>query len=303
MTEKSIARKTARGRNRLQGRQGIVWKSIAFPILLLWSFTLIYPFVWAFINSFKTPMEYMKDSFSLPAEWAFSNWTTAFTALNVPLTDARRSANMFHMILNSIWWMVGNVALSNCVTIGMAYAIAKYKFRFGRFLYVLNLVLMTIPIVGAFPSQYSLYKSLGIMNTPFMLITCMGCLGGSNLMFYYSYFKNISWTYAEAVFIDGGGHWTVFLKIMIPQAMPIISALVILACITAWNDYFTALVYLRDFPTLATGLYLMSVSSTLSRNMPVYYAAVLWSVLPMFILFALFSNKIMTSVSIGGIKG
>lgn len=284
-------------------QEGLIWKAVAFPILLIWSLSLIYPFVWAFINSFKTPAEYLKNSFSLPEVWRFSNWVTAFTALEVPLTNPIETANMFDMIFNSIWWMAGTVIFSNCVTIGMAYALAKYKYKIGKFLYTMNLVIMTIPIVGAFPAQYSLYKSLGIMNTPFMLLTSLGCLGSANLMLYYSYFKNISWTYAEAVFVDGGGHWTVFLRVMIPQAMPIISALVILACIASWNDYFTALVYLTDFPTLATGLYRMSVSSTLARNMPVYFAAVLWSVLPMIVLFAVFSDKIMTSVSIGGIKG
>jgi ABC-type glycerol-3-phosphate transport system permease component len=122
-------------------------------------------------------------------------------------------------------------------------------------------------------------------------------------MIYYSYFQNISWSYAEAVFIDGGGHWTVFLKIMLPQAMPITSAMVIIACIGAWNDYMTPLLYLPDYPTLATGLYKMSTESLTANNKPMYFAAILVSAMPMFAIFMIFQEKIMTSVSIGGLKG
>jgi len=291
-------------KNSLERRQGRTWKIVVFPILLIWSLTLLYPLIWALLNTFKHPQDFNNNSFGLPAAaygWQPQNWAKAFTAMTIPLSSGG-TANLFDMIGNSLWWMVGNVLLSHMVTIGMAYALAKYKYRIGKVLYTVNLIIMTIPIVGAFPAQYGLYKKLGLVNSPLLLVTAMGCLGGANLMLYYSYFKNISWTYAEAVFVDGGGHWTVFLRIMIPQAMPIISALVILSCISSWNDYFTPLVYLGDFPTLATGLFRLQSGSG-GRNKPVYFAAVLWSVLPMLLLFSIFSNKIMTSVSMGGIKG
>lgn len=287
----------------IKSKQEIIVSCIVFPILFLWSLSLIYPFIWAFLNSLKTPGEFMLDTFKLPEKWLFSNWANAVKTLRVDKSLPGESVGIIGMTLNSIWWMFGSVLVNTIVTTMMAYGLAKYKFRLGKFLHAFSLVVMTISVVGAFPSQYSLYNKLGITNSPAMLVVNAGCIGTSSLLIYYSFFKNISWSYAEAVFIDGGGHWTVFLRIMIPQALPIISAMSVIGCIGLWNDYFTAYVYLRDFPTLATGLYILQTADVTSNNKPLYFAVVLLSALPIFIIFMIFQDKIMTSVSMGGLKG
>lgn len=281
----------------------IIVTIVVTPILFLWAITLLYPFLWAFLNTFKTPSEFLLDSFSLPKSFDFHNWTDAFRVLEVTSSNGLSTIGMWEMILNSLWWMFGSVFISTFVTMLASYALAKYDYKFGKFLYLFNLVIMAIPIVGSLPAQYSLYYDLGIINSPLLLVTSAGCIGGSAVLIYYSYFKNISWSYAEAVFIDGGGHWTVFFQVMVPQAMPIVSAMSIIACIGCWNDYFTALMYLPDYPTLATGLYNMTGTTTTANNKPLYFAAVLLSAIPMFILFIAFQEKIMTSVSFGGLKG
>ena len=290
-------------RKTIRSKQEIIVSCIVFPILFLWSLTLLYPFLWAFLNSLKEPGEFLLDSFSLSDKWLFSNWATAVKTLNVPKSNPLETVGILGMIVNSIWWMFGSVLVNTVVTAMMAYALAKYHYRIGKFLHAFSLVVMTISVVGAFPSQYALYNKLHITNSPAMLLTSAGCIGTSSLLIYYSFFKNISWSYAEAVFIDGGGHWTVFLKVMIPQAIPIISAMAVIGCIGLWNDYFTPYIYLRDFPTLATGLYLLQTSSLTVNNKPLYFAVVLLSALPIFIIFMCFQEKIMTSVSMGGLKG
>ena len=287
----------------IKSKQEIAISAIVFPILFLWSITLLYPYLWAFLNSLKNPGEFLLDSFSLPEKWLFSNWVTAVETLRVQKTNPLESVGIIGMIINSVWWMFGSVAVNTVVTLMMAYGLAKYNFKLGKFLHAFSLVVMTITVVGAFPSQYALYNKMGITNSPAMLLTSAGCIGTSALLIYYSFFKSISWSYAEAVFIDGGGHWTVFLKIMIPQAVPIISAMAVIGCIGMWNDYFTPYIYLRDYPTLATGLYLLQTSSLTANNKPLYFAVVLLSALPIFIIFICFQDKIMTSVSMGGLKG
>lgn len=287
----------------IRTKQEIIVSCIVFPLLFLWSLSLLYPFIWAFINSLKTPGEFLINSFSFPEKWLFSNWGTAIKTLRVSKSRPGETIGIIGMTLNSIWWMFGSVLINTIVTTMMAYGLAKYNFKIGKFLHAFSLVVMTISVVGAFPSQYSLYNKLGITNSPLMLVVNAGCIGTSSLLIYYSFFKNISWSYAEAVFIDGGGHWTVFLRIMIPQAMPIISAMAVIGCIGMWNDYFTAYIYLRDFPTLATGLFVLQTSSLTANNKPLYFAVVLLSALPIFAIFIFFQDKIMSSVSMGGLKG
>lgn len=278
----------------------IMW--IVFPILLIWSFTLIYPFMWAFLNSLKTIPEYFQDTFALPQKWLFSNWGEAFKVLRIQKSNGE-FAYLWDMILNSIWYTLGGALLNTVSATMLAYAVSKYRFRFCKFLYNLTVVVMMLPVVSAMAAEFKYFNLWGITNSPLYLVTALGSIGSSTFLILYSAFKSIPWTYAESVFVDGGGNWTVFLRIMIPQAMPMLSAMFILACIGRWNDYMSPYLYLSDFPTLATALFRLENTASTANNKPVFFATVLISVIPIFVLFVLCSKKIMSNVSVGGLKG
>lgn len=275
---------------------------IVFPILFIWSLTLIYPFVWAFTNSLKTIPEYFQDTFALPENWLFSNWSEAFKVLRIQKSN-REFAYLWDMIWNSIWYTLGGALLNTVSATMLAYAVSKYRFRFCKFLYNLTVVVMMLPVVSAMAAEFKYFNLWGITNSPLYLVTALGSIGSSTFLILYSAFKSIPWTYAESVFVDGGGNWTVFLRIMIPQAMPMLSAMFILACIGRWNDYMSPYLYLSDFPTLATALFRLENTASTANNKPVFFAAVLISVIPIFLLFVLCSKKIMSNVSVGGLKG
>lgn len=276
---------------------------IVAAILLIWSLTLIFPFVWALLNSLKTSEEYIESTFALPKNWLFSNWVKAMTVLSVRKeTYEYLTANLGEMFGNSIWFAVGGSVLEIFFTTLFAYVLAKYRFSGNRFLFALSVTVMMIPIVGALPSQYRMIYRLGL-NNPAFLVTCCTAIGSATFLILYSYFKGVSWTYAEAVLIDGGGHWAIYFRVMLPMAMPIVTAMLITTCIGRWNDYLTPILYLGDYPTVAAGIWKMYTEGSTEGNKPIYFAAILTSAIPVFVTFCIFSEKIMNNVSIGGIKG
>jgi raffinose/stachyose/melibiose transport system permease protein len=117
----------------------------------------------------------------------------------------------------------------------------------------------------------------------------------------YSFFKSVSWEYAEAVFLDGGNDFTVFFKIMIPIAFPMVMTLFITGFIAQWNSYEAVLLYMPSFPTLAVGIY--KVSGYFDNDRPLHYASMIISMIPVTIIFIAFSDVIMKNLSIGGLKG
>ena len=163
---------------------------------------------------------------------------------------------------------------------------------------------MTIPIVGSMASAFKIYQTIGIYDTPlYVVISSMGGFGGTFLI-YYGYFKNISWSYAEATMMDGGGPFTIFFKIMLPQALPLLTTYAVTGAITSWNDYMTFVTYMPSWPNLATGLYQFQAAvGVRSANMPMFFAGAMISMIPTIIIFMTCSSKIMTSLSIGGLKG
>ena len=59
--------------------------------------------------------------------------------------------------------------------------------------------------------------------------------------------------------------------------------------------------YLPSWPTVATGLYSISIQNTIQK--PLYYAGLIISIIPVFILYGLMAEKMMKNLSIGGLKG
>ena len=106
--------------------------------------------------------------------------------------------------------------------------------------------------------------------------------------------------------MDGASHFTIFRKIMLPQAGPMLFSIGLLYFITQWNNYEQPILMLSKMPTLSTGLYLFSekmIFDSINASQTVYFAGILLASLPVVLLVALFHDKIMENVSAGGIKG
>ncbi|MBO7525751.1 MAG: carbohydrate ABC transporter permease [Clostridia bacterium] len=273
-------------------------------IFAIYAITLIYPFVFTFLNALKTPTEFYSDPLGLPEEF---QWQNFITALEIEFNGV----TLGDMIWNSVWQTLLATVCGLVASTMMAYVTAKYNFKFLKVLYAIGIFSLVIPIIGSTPSMYNLLYTelfdvpgLTIADNPaFIWVIWFSGFGFAYLVLY-SYFKTISWTYAEAAFIDGAGHFTVFIKIMVPQALPAISSVLIVNAIGFWNDYMTAYLYLPSYPNLALGLYeLKNNVAYIPGEMPVYYALMLLSLLPIAVAFIVFQKAIMKNLSTGGLKG
>lgn len=206
------------------------------------------------------------------------------------------------MLFNSIWYSTLSPALGIMVSACTGYVVCKYNFHGKKLIYNLVLVVMMIPVMGSFTAQYKLYTKLNLVNSPLILIASASGFG-STFLYVYSFFKTVSWNYAEAAFIDGAGHFTVFYKIMLPMVMPMLLAFFVMGFVGAWNDVQGPLTWLEELPTLSYGIYAYEQMAKYYANQPIYFSGVILSIIPVVILFILFQNAIMNNVSIGGLKG
>lgn len=285
-----------------------VFFGIVFCLFTLYAISLILPFIFLIINSMKDGMEYIDhmaagNSIQLPAVWQFDNYVKAFTDMSIT-NSLGEKVYLPMMFFNSLWYCTLATVSGVFASALTAYVLAKYKFVGRSFFYGIAIFSMTIPIIGATAAMYKLVYSLGIYNTPFFPLLVNFAGFGFNFLILYGFFSNIPWSYAEAVFIDGGGHATAFFRVMLPQARPCLITLFIIAFIASWNDYTTLLLYMPDYPTLASGIY--GIQLTLQRDglkYPEYYAGLVISIIPILILFSVFSDTIMSNFTVGGLKG
>ncbi|MBQ3020171.1 MAG: carbohydrate ABC transporter permease [Clostridia bacterium] len=285
--------------NRTAGEKVVY--AIVFLLFALYTFIMTFPFIWLLYNSLKSSYNYYEDYeklrlLSLPFEWRPRNYIEAFSSLKC------EGVNLFGMIFNSVWYtavvVIEGVFFSACT----GYCLSKYDFKLRGTIYFIAIFSMTIPVVGTLPASFKLSGDLGILDTPLQpILSCAGGFG-FNFLIMYAFYKNMPWSYAEAVFIDGGNDFKAFFKVMLPMAKAPMITLSIISAISCWNDYTSIILFMRSYPTLAAGLYTVKANIQLGEE-PIYYAALLMSMLPVLVVFAAFSEQIMKNMSVGGLKG
>ena len=274
-------------------------------IFLIHGLSLLLSFAWMMMTSFKGRLDYADSFLGLPARWRFENYTSIFEILKVEVIRGGQlyEYNVFNMLGNSLILATFGSFFGLLSVVLCSYCVAKYDFKLRKLLFNINIFVMVIPIVGSLANTLTVYRQLGIYNNFLLYIILPGGPFGFNFLLLYGAFKAIPNSYSEAVFIDGGGHLTVFLKIIIPIMMPTLCALYILAFIGSWNDYSASLIYLPSVPTLAYGLYLFQYDSAkYGASLPEVLAGFAICSIPSVVLFCSFQKVITKSLTVGGLK-
>ncbi len=274
---------------------------VAFVIFAAYAATLFYAFLWAIISACKSNSDFVMHMFAMPEKWYPQNYLKAFTLLRVNI-GGNQYVNLLGMLMNSVWITVGGTVLSITCATTMTYVVCRYRFPGRKIIYFLNLIVMMLPIMGSLPAQYKFVSDIGFINTPLILLMYAGGFG-LNFIVMYGFFKNLPWSYAEACFIDGASDLQTFIWVVVPMTMPIVTALCVISGISIWNDYQTPMLYLKSFPNLALGLYQFNSNMVYEADYPTLFAGFVISTIPILILFGLFSETIMSNVTIGGLKG
>ena len=287
---------------------GIVFKYLIIAVMVLYCITLLVPLFWMLSSSVKSDFEFGYNTFGFPKEFIFTNYSEVFSKLTMRLFRGavEYEYGLFDMAFYSLIYSVGISAFTVFVTVLVAYVVSKYRFPGRNFLYALGIFVMVVPILGSMPSTMQVKKAFGVYNN--MLLTILtapsAAFSGVNFLLFYAAFKGISWNYAEAVFIDGGGHWSVLFKIMLPMVFPTMTALFVLMFLGAWNDYSVFLIWLPSYPSLSIGIYMFQQNaSQYGVTMPVIMAGFVIIIIPTVTLYFLTQKVIMTRLNVGGLKG
>lgn len=270
--------------------------TVVFVLFTMLAISIVYPFCWLFINSLKTDFAFRQNSFALPERIIFANYYNA-------MAYSLNGNTIVNMFFNSLIDLVGIVSLGLFFSCCTAYVLSKYNFRGREFLFNLALIIMIVPTIGSTAVVYKMWNVLHIYDTYFSVFFMASSGFGTGFLLLYATFKNVSWTYAEAAFIDGSSHFRVFFEIMLPQVMPTVISILIITSIGVWNDYYTPFMYLPTKPTIAVGLYEIQSNAVTKQEYTMFFALMLISVLPIAILFVIMQNTIMENVVSGGIKG
>lgn len=274
--------------------------------LVLFVLFMLVPAVWTVMSSFKSVDEWEWDNnyFGFPKEFSFGNYVSAYKYFNVRTETGGRQVFMPEQFLYSLLYAGGCAVMSTLTPCIVAYAVARLHNKFGKVIYAIVIVAMALPIVGSLPSELQMARITGLYGHIWgQWIMKMNFLGVYFLVFH-AQFRAIPMDYTEAAEIDGASNFSIMAKVIMPLAWGSVSAVLLLNFITYWNDYQIPMIYIKDYPVLAYGMFSFYQSTeTAIQSVPVKLAGILLMAIPIIIMFAVFNKKLMVNLSVGGIKG
>lgn len=292
-----------------QDRLFHVLNQILFAIIL---FIIIYPLYFIVIASFSDPS-------------AVLNGEVVFWPKNVSMigySAIMEYTRIWRGYLWSILYTVVGTALSVTLTMLLAYALSCHFV--GKKL-VNWLVVFTMFFSGGLIPTFLTMKDLGLYNKP-ILIILMGAISVWNTMIARTFIQtSLPQGLHEAAQIDGASHTRYFFQIVLPLSSTIIAVLCVYYAVGRWNDYFTALIYLKktEYWPLQTVLRQILATLTISGSdyaealgddfanaseaqriaNSVKYCSIIISTVPAVVLYIFLQDYFVKGVMIGSIKG
>ena len=278
-------------------------RTICFVVMVLLCFTYVFMYVWLLFNSLRSLDGYLLNGFNLFdfKNFTLSNYKELFTTQIAG--SGRNPIYITDTIVNTVLLVFGQVLLSVSIPAFTAYIIAKYNFKLKKIILNIAVIVMVVPTLGSTATTYNFMTKLGLINTYWGIYLMSAGGFGFGFLLFYNFFAAIPWEYAESAFLDGASDLQVFLKIMYPQAVPILTAIAITSFINRWNDYMTAYIYLPDNPTIALGVSQLYSRMKNALTLPIAFAGMTLLATVSLIIFAIFNRFIMNNMSVGGVKG
>lgn len=287
-----------------------IFTGVYLGVIILYALVLCALLLWAFLAAFKDVDEFeLVNSYGIPNSWSFDNFTKVLTQISVPIyitqngTSTRANVGILLQLIYSILYSVGGAFLLAFVPCCVAYLTSKFRYKFSKFLDGFVIVAMIIPIIGSEASTLSLLRSIGLFDNLWGFWILKFHFLGMYYLVYQAVFRGVSKDYSEAAELDGASQFVVMFRIVLPMVKTMIFTVFIIRFIEMWNDYQTPMLYLPSYPTLAYGLYYMTVVNKSSDiRTTTRIAGSIMLAIPVLVLFICFKERLIGNLSLGGVK-
>lgn len=272
----------------------LIFKIIRSVVMGFLGFLMIIPFLWMISSSFKDPI----SMFNYPIEWIPKKFN--FQSYKDVWLSSVPFANCY---LNSI--KVSLIAVTGTFfTCSMAgYAYAKIKFPGRDLIFILMLSTSILPQAVTMLPTLSVYSFLGIVDTHAALYLPNFFGGAFGVFLMRQFFTTIPTEIVEAAKIDGHGHFSTYLRIMLPIARPALATLVFIYFVWTWNNYESPLLFLRTSSKYTLPLALRYFTDENFTNYSAIMAGAVSTTVPVIMLFLLAQKHFVQGLASGAVKG
>lgn len=287
-------------------RQGLgnrLFDGAILVVLAVIAILTVYPLIYVVMMSLSTANLTNPYLYLLPVRPQLGNYQVV---MQFPV--------FWRAYLNTVLYSVSGAALCVFVTMLTAYALSIDTLPFHRFFVVF--IVFTMLFSGGLVPYYLQVRSLGLINSPLVMIL-PGALSGFNVIIARTFLRtNIPRELREAAKMDGAGDWTILWQIVFPLSKPIVAVLALFSGVAIWNSYFNALIFLNDRDLFPVALVLREivVGVSMIESLPaevktqtsiagVRTATLVLSILPLLAIYPFVQKYFVKGIMLGAIKG
>ena len=265
---------------------------IIYIILIIGAVTMLVPFLWMVLTSFKTISESMQmNPFVIfPSNWRLNAFTSVLSKMNFE-----------RLYLNTFLLIIGRVICAVLTSVMAGYAFGRLTFKGKNIAFALVLFQMMVPSQIFIIPQYLVVSRLGMLNTLFALLF-PGLVTAFGTFLLRQSFMSLPKDLEEAARLDGCNIGQTFLYIMAPLTKSSMTALGIFTALFAYKDLMWPLVVNTEQNTMPLSAALAKLQGQFSANYPELMAASLLACIPMMVIYVIFQKQFIEGIATSGSK-
>lgn len=269
-----------------------VARFVTYLLLVIGGTTMLVPFAYMLSTALKPgPQVFLFPPVWIPTPLAWQNFGDAWSVIGV------------RTFLNTIFFAGSIVLGQGLVTTMGGYGFARLQFPGRDRLFLAYLGTMMIPAQVTMIPAYIVVVKLGWQNSYQGLIVPILASGAFGTFLFRQFFKQIPQELADAAFIDGANHLTIYARLFLPLSKPALIAYGMITMLNAWNMFVWPLIIVQSQRLWVLTLALSILQGELGSQMNVLMAGVALSMLPLLVLYVFGQRLFVQGVTMTGLKG
>jgi raffinose/stachyose/melibiose transport system permease protein len=264
---------------------------IAQCLMLTHAVFNIFILIYLIYSSMRTRADFLSNTFALSKNLTFNSYIRVI------------NDGYLRYFLNSLLILAGAIFLLVALSSTVAYALGHYRFKGKKAFQIYFLIGLMFPIQLGIVPVFLLMKNVGLIDTFLSVILICGSSISMAVFLLTNFFADLPEEIYEAAILDGAGEFRTFLQIMFPLASPVIFSMSILTAMNIWNQIFIPMIFLQSDIRKTLPLLVMKYTNKLMMTMDAAFAVSVMTVVPILILFTIFSKNILNGIAEGGVKG
>jgi len=270
-----------------------VMRILVYALLFSLLIVIFIPIWLLIVNATRSTTEIQQGLSLLPSTHMIENYEILIG----------RGLNMPRGFANSLFLAVASTVVTVYFSLLTAYGLVVYNFKGRKAISNFIIVLVMIPLQLSIIGFYRFMSKLGLTDNYLSLILPLLANAGA-VFFGKQYFESIMiQDLIDAARIDGANELGIFHLVMLPLAIPGAATLGIFAFIASWNNFFNAFILISSLQKYTLPMLVQTMRGDVYRTeYGAIYLGLAITIVPIIIIYAIFSRYIVSGIALGAVK-